>query len=192
MLLTVPAGYLPGSERQAFRTTPPAACAPGAMLKLHVHILASPLPTEVDPEEAEEGEGDDDAHTTVGAAQKRTWAIGERAAELGLAYVPQPNPHNTAQAWPILEEGGFANLRPEYFQLPEQQRLFKQRFGFACWEDAEVFFNTSFPTIARKRGKAILSPFFQFLAALWRMKAAPSVEELACYFGVTRWKMVRT
>ena len=91
-----------------------------------------------------------------------------------------------------MECGNFANLQANYFGLPERGRLFKHRFGFKSWDLAMEFFEIAFPEFgkdARKKSKAILHPRFQFLAALWRMKRAVSVEELAAFFGVTRQNM---
>ena len=109
-----------------------------------------------------------------------------------MNYSRQPNPLNAKVAWPLLELGDFSNLRPEYFNLPERGRTFKSRFGFHSWADAKAFFEIAFPEYStNKKQKTLLQPFFQFLAALWRMKAYKSVEELASFFGLTRWKMIR-
>lgn len=97
---------------------------------------------------------------------------------------------NPSQAWPLLKQVDFSNLRPAFFKLPERGRLFKMRFGFASWDDAMASFNIAFPELQRRKHKSLLQSFFQFLAALWRMRTYTSVEELAAYFGVTRWKMV--
>ena len=156
------------------------------MIKLKVLLMAPPTP---EAEAAADAPAVQPAGTRK--ATTRSWEIAARAADLGLQYNPLANPLNPRVAWPLLEQGTFANLQPSFFRLPERERLFKSRFGFDNWDDAEAFFNISFRELSLKKNhKSLLHPFFQYMAALWRMKTGVGLEELAAYFGVTRWKIV--
>ena len=123
------------------------------------------------------------------AADQRRY-ISARAAAYNLEYSPQPNPLNPKRSWPIREQLTFANLRPEYFDLPDRKRLFRRLFGFDTWQGAMVVFEAVYEwdphgSVARKREEAaILHPRFQYLAALWRMRQYKDMGELAAIFGV--------
>ena len=94
------------------------------MIKLKVVLLAPPSPKA-------EAAADAPAAHPVGTrkSRMRTWEIASRAVDLGLQYSAPANPLNPLTAWPLLEQGSFANLQPSYFRLPERERLFKSRFG---------------------------------------------------------------
>ena len=202
----VPANYLPGSLRQGFTARIPADRVAGCKITLRVQLRVPPRPPPRQPtpddegcsdgdEEEEERDGEEDeddppAPTGRGAAKRRLWNVEERAEAAGLRYEKQPNDLNPAVGWPLLELGGFENMKPSYFELPERRRLFSMRFGFASWDDAMPFYDIAFARLEPKYVKTVLHPKFQYLAALWRMRTYITIEELATYFGITRQRMV--
>ena len=189
----VKAGYLPGSPRQVFDVSPPVGHDPNTLVSLVVWLRVPSEEESMDEDDVDEGEEGDSSPKPpgVGAAKLRTWRVQDRAEANGLAYDPKPNDRNPVVAWLIMELGGFSNLKPEYFDLPERGRLlvFKQRFGFDSWADAMDFYEIAFKDIEPKTARCILHPRFQYLAALWRMKTYMQLDELATFFGVTRQTM---
>ena len=129
MCLDVPAGHVPRSRATRVMRLPPADATPGAMVPFDVDLpLEPPLP----PIETIEKGGRK-------AADLRTY-ISARAKSLHLSYSREPNPLNPARTWPIREQLTFANLRPEYFQLPDREGLFSKLFGFDDWDTAMLVF----------------------------------------------------
>ena len=111
------------------------------------------------------------------------------AEAAGLEYDPQPNPLNPVTAWTVRVCLSFANLRPNYFGLPGRGRLLKSMFGFDSWELAMAFMQAAFEAEHDGSSRAVLHPRFQYLAALWRMRANESPPLLAAFFGVSEQRM---
>jgi hypothetical protein len=181
IVLDLAAGHVPRSRAARLMVVPPANSIAGAMVALDVELALdppAPAPSRV-------------TKTGSKAADERRY-ISERAQQLGLAYSPQPNPLNPVRTWPLRETFCFANLRPEYFELPDRARLFSKLFGFNCWDDAMLVYERMYvwdADAARRRKKeeaSVLHPRFQFLAALWRMRQHADVDALASFFGVRR------
>ena len=177
--LDVPAGHVPRSRAVRIGMQPPAGSIAGSMCTFTVDLPLDP-PTAPPATVSKSGRKAADARRYITA----------RAAAYGLSYSPSPNPLNPPRSWPLREQLTFANLRPEYFQLPERTHLFKKLFGFDDWESAMVVFERvyAWDEQARTRRKreeaAILHPRFQYLAALWRMRCRKGRDELASFFGV--------
>ena len=186
MKLEVPAGFREGTAACNLRVVPPAGAQAGEISKFNVSLPVVPTPPPLPPITRE-------GHK---AKHMRDY-VTRRAAQLKLSYDTQPNKLNPLSAWPIREQLTFANLRPEYFELPEHKSrgLFRSMFGFPTWEGAMVVFEDIYAwdehaRRARKREeKAILAPRFQYLAALWRMRAHKNMVELAAFFGVSEQNM---
>lgn len=180
--LVVPAGYVESPQRSRAVTLlkqPPPNSIPGSFVSFDVELPLDPPPR---PPMLVEKSGRK-------SADARRY-ISARAEQLGLAYSAEPNPLQRKRAWPLREQLTFANLRPEYFQLPDRCKLFKKLFGFECWEDAMVVYEQIYEWDSdaharRKReAAAIIHPRFQYLAALWRMRQHKDCDELAAFFGV--------
>ena len=122
-------GHLPGSEPQTVVIKPGEGAAPGDLVDVEVMLCVrrTPAPPTVPPKAGK-------------SAAALTSFIERRVAANGLDYSPTPNPLNPRKAGPLREELSFANLRPEYFELEENQGLFKKLFGFSCWGDAMALF----------------------------------------------------
>ena len=180
--LDVPAGYVDGPQRSRatkLMKLPPADSIPGTFVAFNVELPLDPPPP---PPVTVSKSGRK-------AADARRY-IAARSEQLNLAYSPQPNPLNPKRSWPLREQLSFANLRPEYFELPDRSGLFKKLFGFDCWEDAMLVYERIYAwdvdaCARRKREEgAVLHPRFQYLAALWRMRQHKDRDELASFFGV--------
>ena len=204
--ITIPAGYLPGSEVQEHEFHVQDGHRPDQMVSFQVWLRA-PAVTKA-PAAAAVAEGLGAEAEPVDQPQPRPPSgdppprpphrrssnelgceIRSKATALGLTYDPQPNELNPIVAWPIRPCLSFANLRPEYFGLPERGALFQSMFGFPCWGDFEHFFHVAFVKRGLVKSRAVLSARFQCLAALWRMRQALELEPLAAFFGVTRQTM---
>ena len=177
--LPLAAGYVPRSREVTLRVRPHPDAHPGKMASFRVELPLDPPPSP--------------PVTVVKAGRKAADArryVAERSKLLGLAYSEQPNSLNPIRAWPLRETLSFANLRPEFFELPERASLFKKLFGFDDWASAMLVYEALYtwdPAVAAKRKReetAILHPRFQYLAALLRMRQHEDVEWLAAYFGV--------
>ena len=178
--LDVPAGFVPRSRAVRLMRLPPADSIPGAMVTFDADLpLDPPTPPPVTVDKGGRK-----------AADLRRY-ITARAEQLKLSYSPQPNLLNPKRTWPLREQLTFANLRPEYFLLPDRQGLFKKLFGFDDWDSAMLVFERVYAwdeeaaKNRRREAAAILHPRFQYLAALWRMRQHKDRDELASFFGVS-------
>ena len=183
----VPRDYVPRSEAMRVDVQPPADAPPGGFARVDVTLPLRPSPP---PKVTIEKQGKTAAHLRM--------YIARRAVAARLEYSPTPNPYNPRRAWPLREPLTFANLRPEYFELPENARVFKKLFGFKTWDLAMVVFErverwdpaTGGPARSAVRpDRALLAPRFQYLAALWRMRQRKDLDELARFFGVLTPRM---
>eukprot|EP00965_Chrysotila_dentata_P257317 6212849-Pleurochrysis_carterae.AAC.1 len=133
-------------------------------------------------------------------------SLQKRAAELDLWWTPYGNPYNsTNSAWVFRETLCFRNLTRNYFALPERKKLFHRLFGFDTWDDAFSFFHIiseweaevtasagpQSSSTTRHTQEPLLSNWFQFLSALWRMRRHKDISSLSAFFGLSDQTMSR-
>ena len=185
IIFEVPAGQVPHSMATTLMVIPPPSTVPGGFMHADVKLTIEEPP----PVEMPDKGGKSSKHL-------REYLVS-RASQAGLEYSADANPLNPARAWPLREQLCFANLRPEYFALPERSRLFKKMFGFDSWDEAMKVYEMVYRWVertdgvrrAREERQAALHPRFQFLAALWRMRGYKDIDELASFFGLLAPRM---
>ncbi len=193
MRVTLPKDFLRGSPEQVCEFCAPAGSEPGELWTVQLWVEA-PAQSVPQPPDQERGGGQAAPRSrgrTLGPGKSEDLRTETRdvAEAAGLEYDPQPNPLNPVTAWTVRVCLSFANLRPNYFGLPGRGRLFKSMFGFDSWELAMAFMQAAFEAEHDGSSRAVLHPRFQYLAALWRMRANESPPLLAAFFGVSEQRM---
>ena len=189
--VTLPEGFLRGSPEQACEFHAPAGSAPGELWTVQLWVMAPAARVPQPPDQPRDGAAPPRRGKKLGPGTSKDLRAETReiAEAAGLEYVEQPNKLNPVTAWPIRVCLSFANLTPAYFGLPGRGRLFKNMFGFGTFELAMAFMRAAFEAEHDGTSRAVLHPRFQYLAALWRMRANESPALLAAFFGIAERTM---